>query len=400
MKKTLIIFLAFILFAPAVMAATIYSEYETVADKYQLKEMAPITITSTSDGDITAEHGIRILLASNQQILWDDTQPGFITGTAKDNGKVDLNVKLEFSEDYKSVFIPVKENWAATDWLNIIGLYVRAYDEKFEPQKLGMDLNGDGVADVTDINDYRVGSNAKSDVVAPYPVQNVEYTVNADGSVTFTWNQPPDYDYDGTAVNRDRVKNGQHQLSLVYNDYATTFTDSDLSGVTSATYDFYSKDLNGNQGAPVEVVVDFTAPEPVTEPVAEPEEPVAEPVEEPADEPAAEPVASEDEVSELSRLLNYYNVRYSIKCMPSGVAVASNNSACLWARIDLIYAQELTGEDKVPGLALSDRDLELMATRRQWPEKRYEDNCVAVNESAAYCPALGKALDRISYFLD
>jgi hypothetical protein len=86
--------------------------------------------------------------------------------------------------------------------------------------------------------------------------------------------------------------------------------------------------------------------------------------------------------------------------MPSGVAVAENNSACLWARIDLIYAQEKTGEEKVPGLALTERDLELMASRRKWPEMRYEDNCVSADEPAAYCSALGKALDRVSFFLD
>jgi len=86
--------------------------------------------------------------------------------------------------------------------------------------------------------------------------------------------------------------------------------------------------------------------------------------------------------------------------MPSGVAVAENNSACLWARIDLVYAQEVTGQVKVEGLALSARDLELMALRRQYPEARYQDNCVAAKVPASYCPALGKAVDRISYFLD
>jgi hypothetical protein len=86
--------------------------------------------------------------------------------------------------------------------------------------------------------------------------------------------------------------------------------------------------------------------------------------------------------------------------MPSGVAVAENNSACLWARIDLVYAQQITGEELVAGVALTDRDLELMALRRQWPEARYEENCTLADTPASYCSALGKALDRISYFLD
>ena len=393
MKKILLSLLAFALLTPTALAATLYSEYETVADKFERQEMAPIMITSTSDADITTEHGIRLMLATTDDahILWDDTQPGFVSGTAKDNGKIDLNVQVEFSEDYKFVFIPVKEDFVAGEWLNIIGLYVRAYNAKFEPKKLGMDLNGDMVADVEDINTYRVGNNVKTDLVEPYTVRDLTYEKNADGSVTFQWTLPLDYDYDGTAIDRERVKNGFTQLALVYDEYASTFTDTDLEGVTSATYFFYAHDWNGNRSEPVEVFIDFTAGQ---------EESVEEPEEEPVTEPVEEPVADEDEVDELSRLLNYYNVRYSIKCMPSGVVVAENNSACLWARIDLIYAQDLTGEEKVPGLALSARDLELMATRRRWPEQRHEDNCVAVAEPAGYCPALGKALNRISYFLD
>ncbi len=389
MKKIIISLLSFFLLVPSVLAATISSEYQTILSRNESRQLAQVLITSTSDGDITAEHGIRILLSPNYQILFDDVELT-ITGTAKDNGKVNLNVEPEYALDLKSVFIPVLKDFEPTDWLSIRGLTARAYRDNFDYQRLGLDTNGDGEAEVSDINPYFVRADIIVDVVRPFPIRDVTYNINADGSVTLNWSFPPDYDLDGTIIDRDRIKGGFPLLSTVYTGLDANFTDTDLQDVTHATYYLISRDSTGNHGESVAVEIDFTAL--AEEPVVE--EPVAE-------EPAVEdPVVSEGEADELSRLLNYYNVRYSIKCMPSGVEVAENNSACLWARIDLIYAQSVTGEDKVAGLALSERDMELMETRRRWPEMRYEDNCITASEPASYCPALGKALDRISYFLD
>lgn len=388
MKKVILYLLSFALFVPGVMAATIVSDYPTFLEKNELRELAPVIITSTSDDDITAEHGINIVLPEDEWVLWNDTDL-VITGVAKDNGKVNLNVTPQYASDYKSLYLPVMENFDAGDWLSIEGLQLRAYDDRVPEQALGLDLDGDLVPEISDINIFEVKNDERNDIVTPYPVTNVEYVIEANGDVTFSWNLPPDYDLDKVIVDRNRIKNGFSQVATVFYNFDTGFVDSDLDGVTMATYSITTRDVAGNQGSPVTVVIDFTA-----------EEPVSEPEEEPVSEPEEEPAASETEVEELSRLLNYYNVRYSIKCMPSGVAVPDNDSACLWARIDLIYAQEMTGEEKVEGLALSERDLELMASRRRWPEMRYEDNCVAAQEPASYCSALGKALDRISYFLD
>ena len=392
MKKIIISLFALALFAPGVLAATIVSEYQTTIDQNNTQEIAPVLITSTSDGDITAEHGIRILLVPYEKVLWDDADL-VITGKAKDTGKVNLNVKPEYAEDYKSVFIPVMKDFEAGDWLSIQGLSMRGYDESFNDQLLGLDTNGDKVANVSDINVYYVGRTVRTDITAPYSVRNVEYSRNADGSITLNWEHAADYDFDGTTIDRVRTKGGFTQQAMVYNDFGKSYTDNNLADVTAVTYSLISRDYAGNHGEPVVISIDLT--EPVAE---EPEEEAVE--EEVVEEEEEEVVAPESEVQEMSRLLNYYNVRYSIKCMPSGVAVPENNSACLWARIDLVYAQELSGQEKVPGLALSARELELMALRRQWPEMRYQDNCVEASEPAAYCPALGKALNRISYFLD
>jgi len=389
--KKLVIFLLF-LFAcvTPVMAATIVSEYNVTLDQYEVKSLAPVIITSTSDGDITAEYGIHILLDMTDKILFNEQDLNFI-GSAIDNGRVNLNVQAVFSDDYKSLFIPVIEDFEAGDWIQASGLAIRAYDDTFGSDHLGLDLNGDLIAEVIDSSRYRVSDDERNDITAPYLITMLTYSVNDNGSVVFSWKKPPDYDYYRTIVNRIRIKNGFAMTSTVYNDTDGLFTDSDLEDVSFASYSFIASDSSGNWSDPVVVNIDFTPPI---------EEEVIIPVEEPpvVEEPVEKPV--ESELSELSRLQNYYNIRYSIKCMPGGVEVAENDSACLWARIDLVYSQEITGEELVDGLALFERDLELMATRRKWPEMRYEDNCVESSEPASYCPALGKALSRVSYFLD
>ncbi len=220
--------------------------------------------------------------------------------------------------------------------------------------------------------------------------------INENGNVVFNWVRPPDYDYTKTIINRTRIKNGYSMESTVYNDTNESFIDSDLEDISSASYSFIASDSGFNWSEPVVVTIDFseestsTPEEEVEESSSNPEEEVEEDSEE----------TSADEIADLERLLNYYNVRYSIKCHPSGVAVAKSNSACLWARIDLLYAQDVTGDIKVHDMSLSDYDINLMTKRRQWPEKRYQDNCVASQNPASYCPALQKALNRMSFFLD
>ncbi|MBU1623396.1 MAG: hypothetical protein KJ597_07535, partial [Nanoarchaeota archaeon] len=325
MKKTLLSLTLLFLLVPPAMAATIVSNYSVNLIQYEDKALAPVIITSTADGDITAEHGIRILLTETEKILFDKRELNFI-GSAVDNGRVGLNVQAVFSADYKSLFIPVLQDFEAGDWLQIQGLALRSYDDVFGSRYLGLDLNGDFVAEINDIYRYRVIDSEKSDITDPYPVTDINYLINKDGSVTFTWKRPPDYDYLRTIINRTRIKNGLSQLSSVYYDADEFFTDTDLQDVTSASYSFIATDKKSNWSEPVVVEIDFTTP-------------VEEPATEEPEKPAELSDVPESEAEELSKLLNYYNVRYSIKCMPSGVAAPENNSACLWARIDLVYAQ-------------------------------------------------------------
>ena len=397
MKKFLITLIVLVFFTTPVMAATLVSDYASSLDQNETLMIAPVTLTSTADGDITSEYGIHLLLDEEAKILFDDRSLTY-TGNAINNGRINLNVEATFAADYKSLFIPVEEDFEAGEWLQVQGLALRAYDDDFNPKFMGLDLDGDMVAEVSDINSYEVDETEDNDKTAPYPAYDVAYLIEEDGDVTLSWELPPDYDYEKTIINRTRTKDGYEMTSTIYSDYTGSFTDSDLDEVTFVSYSIVTADVDGNWSDAVVIEIDFNAEE---EGAAEAEEEETADTESAAEETEEEGAdASEEEVSELSRLLNYYNVRYSIKCMPSGVAVAENNSACLWARIDLLYAQELTGEEKVTDLALSERDLTLMETRRRWPEQRYEDNCITAAEPASYCPALGKALDRISYFLD
>ncbi len=387
MKKLLIALLTFSLLMPTAFAATIFSDFSVNIDQREIKPLAPVKITSTSDGDITEEHGINILLSEQDQILWEDRNIT-VFGSAVDNGRINLNVDVEYSYDYKSVYIPVMDDFEAGEWFQITGFNLRAYNDKFGNRFLGLDTDGDLVANVIDVNSYKVTEDEVTDWSKPYPPRQIEYTLNDNGSVTLIWDNPPDYDLDGIFITRKILSSGQVRTFNVYtNSYSSTatFTDTDVPEEGEISYTLNAFDLVGNHGQETTIVVDLSAPAPEPEP-------------EPS-EPAEEPAEPESEIDELNRLLNYYKVRYAIKCMPSGIPVPENDSTCLWARIDLIYAQELTGNDDID-VSLTERDLDLMSRRRQYPEGRYQTNCVEASEPASYCSALGKALDRISYFLD
>ena len=163
MKKTVISFLSFLLFAPGVLAATIVSEYSTVIDKNEVQKLAPLIITSTSDGDIKAEHGIRILINPFDQVFFDNDGLS-ITGAAISNGKVNLNVKPSYASDYRSLFIPVMENFEAADWLSVQGLALRSDHDGFAERKLGLDLDGDFIAEIEDIRSYSLGNEELSKI--------------------------------------------------------------------------------------------------------------------------------------------------------------------------------------------------------------------------------------------
>lgn len=400
MKKPLLIFFSFLLFVPSVLAATVASDFSIDLDQNESKEMAPITITSTLANDVTAIHGIRLLLETEDQILWQKSGI-LLSGSAVSTGKVDANASLiQYSKDYKSVFIPVKKNFEVNDILKITGLKLKAYEDSFNDRYIGLDLNGDFIAEVKDINSYEVTGDSINDKTPPYPIVDLKYVINADKSITLNWNLPPDYDYNSTIINRTRVEGDFSMPSTVYNDYQTVFIDTDLKNATSVSYSIVTADLKGNWSEPVVLDLDLTTPSgepeiPVTPPLNPPQTPETPTIPEtPSDE------ALQKEITQLNTLLNYYHVRYKIACMSNGLSVHPDKELCLWAKIDLVYAQELTGTELESNISLSENDLSLMSIRRKNPETRYKTYCEEALTPATYCASLAKGIKRISYFLD
>ena len=382
MKKYLLILVASFLLVPNTFAATLFSDYSISMGKYEAVDLAPMTITSTIQNDITSQYGIRLMLDSNLYILWNQ-KPVTLSGSAVDSGKVEPNT-LVYSKDYKSIFIPVKSNFESNDQLQLSGLSLRAYDQDFDHHFIGMDLNGDSIVDVSDINGYEVNNLLKTDHTAPYPVQDVVSKLNEDQSITLTWHPSPDYDYNATVVNRITLKNGVEEIKSVYNDFSTQFTDVvfDLFALDNVKYQLFAVDKKGNWSEPVEIKVNLASDQMP-----------------PADQPTENPSDTVDQndpwVKKLESLIKYFYLRFEVDCNSD---LASDYS-CLWARIRLIHAQELTELYVVPTLKLSQGDLDQMSFRRKWPELRYKETCIG-KEDEPQCVRLKEDLDRLSYFLD
>lgn len=383
MKKYLISLFSFFFVVPSTWAASLFTESSVILDQYETLPVAPMTITSTSMDDITAAHGIRIMLDPERQILWNAGEI-FLSGTAVSNGKVDLNA-ASYSEDYKSVFIPVKQDFALNETLKLTGLSLRAYKKSFDYQYFKLDLDGDMIADVTDINGYKVTTTIKTDKTAPYSVNGASYVINADQTLTLNWKNPPDYDYFQTAVQRIEVENGFESNVLLEQSFGDTYQDQTvkLDALESLIYKISAIDTNGNWSEPVEIKVNLATSDqtPATD--------------QPTENPSDTVDQNDPWVKKLESLIKYFYLRFEVDCNSD---LASDYS-CLWARIRLIHAQELTELYVVPTLKLSQGDLDQMSFRRKWPELRYKETCTGL-EDEPQCVRLKEDLDRLSYFLD
>jgi len=410
--KKLTIFLILLFVFPAITLAAVMNSGGNKFYLNQSKEILPISITAESDDEITAEHGINIIINGYDEILWNDLGNVTATGTAVDNGRVASEVMPVYSNGYRTLHIPVLQNFLGGEEVLINGLAMKIYDETIGQRSLLLDIDGDLAHDVVDSANYWV-SDAKTytDTTPTYPPSDFEAEVADDfSSVVLTWQHPADYDFVSHTMKRNIIRDGKSTLEFVFERWGSvSYTDINVQEGDIITYELYSLD-NRNSSEPAIVEVELvSAEEPVaccmamtasclacTKGITE-EEYCAQ-----YNDAVDCPVADEDEETEmemLDRLFNYYGIRYSIKCMPRGIPAPESSSACLWARIDLVYAQELLERDDVDA-SLSDRDKELMAKRVKYPEQRYQDNCVETSEPASYCSSLNKALQRIHYFID
>ncbi len=380
MKKVIIAFILVFGYAGTAFAATIFSENVDTFQMNETRTLLPVTVTAATAGEITAQNGINIFMETEAQMLWDNVTTLTATGTAVTNGRVNANIKPVYKDGYKTMYIPVTADFGANESVTITGMRLRAYHMSFSARYLQMDINGDGVSDAQNVNKIEVQGTYATDATAPYPPTDFSAVLSSDSTkVTLGWVNPPDYDLVGCSVDRTRVRNGNtQQVSLVDNKIDNTYIDTDIQTGDTVTYSVYCTDLRNfsdKVGEMIEVKAATTG--------------------QPAQPPAQQPT---DELSQLSNLFSYYKVRYSIKCMPSGVPALKNDSACLWARIDMVYAQEMLSRNEV-STTISAYDKDLMTKRVQYPEARYQTNCVDVATPASYCPALEKALQRVYYFI-
>lgn len=396
MRKITVFLLLFILFVPVARAATMRSDYTSDISQKATYTLAPIVITATAD-EITKEHGMTVFLDPDRRILWNRDASISAAGSAVEAGHVAGMPEVSYSDDYKAVHIGVLGDLLEGEFFTLTGLAVRTYDREFSNRFLMMDLDGDDLPDVTDLNAYKVNSSARTDQAIPYPVTNLTYEISPEkDKVTLNWVNPPDYDVSGITIIKEVIRNGKKEVpsTILSNLYTTFLNDIDVKEGDEITYRIYARDQRNN-GEEVELTILVADQE---EEVV-PEEEMTEEEPEPESEPVDTTPVSETERASLTRFFNYYRVRYSIKCLPSGVPVAEGNSACLWAKIDLAYAQNRLNRDEV-AVDLSQRNLDIIESRLRFSGDRYQQNCAETNDPAAYCSALGKALERARYFLD
>ena len=227
MKKLALTLIISLLLMPLANAATIFSDYANTFGQNLTRDLAPITITAQADGEITAEHGINLLIDPDRYILWNKD---LITasGTAVDNGRLPASLTPDYMDGYKVLHIPVISNFMNGEQVVLNGLKLRSYDREIGQRYIGLDYTGDKVQEVQDVNSYRVTTDVHTDQTPPYPVTGLSYTVNeALNAVTLTWSNPPDYDIVSIVVEKQVTRNGVTGANneLFINIFTDTVTD-------------------------------------------------------------------------------------------------------------------------------------------------------------------------------
>ena len=380
-------------------AAMVHTPFSFSMSRYNIENLEYILVTAENDNEITSEFGLNFLLNEDDHLLWNDNE---VTVEITNNGVTQSEVIVpRYLNNYKVLYIPIKDNLLSGDTIKLIGMQVRTYNWTTSSRYIQIDIDGDLVSDIQDGNGYKVSSDEKNNIDPPYSIIDLQYTINDDNSILFTWGNPPDYDYERVTIEKYSTNNSVDSYPIeIKSTTDNSFLDISSYSGDSVTYLFYARDYVSNASEPI--VVSFDVVDGILSVNTAYEDPIPdpEPTPNPDPEPANEPSDEESEVDELSRLYNYYKIRYAIKCMPGGVLASEGSSVCLWAKIDLMYAQDITGESSVD-ISFSDREIDLMSKRVRFSQARYDSNCINIaDDPAAYCPALGKALNRVHYFVD
>ncbi|PIZ71745.1 hypothetical protein COY07_04380 [Candidatus Peregrinibacteria bacterium CG_4_10_14_0_2_um_filter_43_11] len=356
-----------------------------------IQEINPLTIIMNESSDsITLKQGINLILSDVQYILWEkDNEDIQITGSAVDNGKILAKPAVTYSTNLKSLHLPIEADWVVGDEITISGLKVRIYDRASGNHIVGIDLNGDNLKDFDSTMAIRIDEDSpRSDLTPPYPPQNVVATVLENPfRVQLTWVTPPDYDFRTFGLQKTFVSTGE-KVFLFDSSEKTEYIDTQVKFGDEIRYDVYARDRRNESSVAITVHVVAPSSNPETPPVENPVDPSTVTPEAPVVE-----TSPETEVDLLTRLFTYYRVRYQIKCSKN-----ADDSACLWAKINVLYAQEKLSRSDI-ATSLSARDLKLMGIRTPFSQKRYQENCIEAQQAAPYCASLKRALDRANYFL-
>lgn len=393
MKKIISAVILCLMFVPLAQAATIYSQNDNTFNENERKVIFPIVITADTSAEITAKNGINLILPDYQsnQILWDNVPTLTAYGTAVDNKKIAANISVQYLNTYSVLHIPVLADFAAGENVTLSGMTIRAYHYSFGSRYIGLDINGDYVADFQDVNRLQVLGTIGGDTTPPYPPTNFTATLSADAkSVSLNWVRPPDFDLAYMILDRKITRGGNTSEVNVFDQMnSDSYVDMNIKAGDVITYELYASD-SINFSDKVDQTVTVTAA--VTPPVVTP--PTTTPVGNPPIV-VLPPATPQTELDELNRLYGYYKVRYAIKCR---TGVSANDSACLWAKIDIVYTQDKISKTDVKA-SLSAKEIGYIQYGLKWAQARYQTSCVDAKTPEKFCDALNNALNRANYFI-
>ncbi|MEK7523950.1 MAG: hypothetical protein AAB588_02870 [Patescibacteria group bacterium] len=292
----LAVFASFFLGSMTVFADANVSLFMTTWQKFAQNEASPvlpnILITDAGGGNITPAKGVTIMLPTDIDILWDKTVTQYAVN--------DALVTVTYSKNLRNVTIPVTATFTAGQSVIVSGAKLRIYSPGSSYRDLKLDINGDGVADATGVNGVQIDADVlKSDQQAPFQVANVSHAVS-EKSVTLTWENPVDPDYNGLFITKTLTRGGKTTPEdIAIDKLTTTYSDANVQKDDVLEYSLKTKDNVGNVGEGVKVTLTFgaTLPPPVLTPP-----PVVTPPAPPAEEtpPSPAPVVMPSITDSLS----------------------------------------------------------------------------------------------------
>lgn len=380
---------------PAVWALNISGAAHPFSENEGVKTLNTIRVEmDTETPPLKAGYGLTLILDEDQRILWHDATSIAVSGPAADAGKIAAAPPVMYSADHKQMYIPLLTDWQVGDVAFLDDLRVRVYDRMTGYREISADTDNDSHADYVTSVSMRIGdTRVLRDRLAPFPAQNFKAAVLQDPlRVRLTWEAPVEYDFSTFDLQRDNAFVADDApVILIENGTERAYEDTNVKQGDRLTYHLFTNDRLNNRGEAVLFTITAEAPAPAS---------TGAPSTAPADAPAAAatetPVTTE--AASLQRLFNYYRARYQIKCLAGGQTAQPGDSACLWAKIDYSYAQDVLGRSDGK-ISLSARELALMGLRLPFSEKRYQTACKEAASPAPYCTALAASLARARHFL-